>query len=136
MRSYVKALSAILSPMILAGVLTLGLYGPSLAEAHSEAAHGTVVNPLGGPLSNLPVCTDETGAGFALCVWDAGVQGNGEGTTIVSGDCAPDYVGKDNMQLCISVFELHFDDAQLCNDEYLPDYVELKKCYARFLTHE
>lgn len=131
MRSYLKALSAILSPMVLAGVLTLGMYAPSLLEAHSEAAHGTVTNPLGGPLSNLPVCTDETGAGYSLCVWDASSNGNGDGTTIVSGDCAPDYVGKDNMQLCITVHDANPVNAQNCNDEFVDSPVELKKCYAR-----
>lgn len=124
-------------PLLLATILCVGLYASTLASAPESDAHGTVTNPLGGPLGNLPLCATEAGEGQALCVWEAGTQGNGEGTTIISGDCAPTYVGDDaTMRMCMSLYGMHDysgSDVQDCNDEYIPDTVELKKCYTRFM---
>lgn len=59
---------------------------------------------------SLPTCETEDGAGMALCWWDAQTMGNGMGTSVVSGDCAPDYVGgMDISALCV---KLHHQSAQ------------------------
>lgn len=120
-------------PSLLAAVLCVTLYVGHAVGTPESDAHGTVTSPLGGPLGNLPLCATEAGEGQALCVWEAGNQGNGEGRTIISGDCAPSYVGDDaTMRMCISLYEMSQYDVQECNDEFIPNTVELKKCYARF----
>ncbi len=124
-------------PTALAALLCITLYvGHSVGTPESHP-NGTVTSPLGGPLANLPECVTEAGEGQALCVWEAGNQGNGEGRTIISGDCAPSYVGDDaTMRMCMNLYDLHeysSDDVQTCNDEYIPNTVELKKCYTRFM---
>src|SRR3954465_3734714 len=43
--------------------------------------------------SGLPACESEDGTGQSLCYWDAASEGNGEGTSLISGDCAPSIVG-------------------------------------------
>lgn len=48
-----------------------------------------------------PACVTEDGAGQALCMWDAQTQGNGQGTSVVSGDCAPSVVDVDSVALCV-----------------------------------
>ena len=124
-------------PSALAALLCITLYVGHASSTPESNAHGTVTNPMGGPLANLPLCGSEAGEGQALCVWEAGTQGNGEGTTIISGDCAPTYVGDNaTMQLCMSLYgmdEYSGMDVQTCNDEYIPNTVELKKCYTRFM---
>lgn len=125
-------------PTMLALLLCVGLYVEATFNAPESHAHGSVLNPMGGPLANLPLCGTEDGSGMALCVWQGEVQGNGEGSTIISGDCAPTYVGSDSlMRMCVRLYESNSgDDAQDCNSEYENDIVELKHCYARFLGEE
>lgn len=53
-----------------AAFLTIPLAGPAMA---SEIIEGTP----------LPVCAEEDGFGAELCLWDG----------VISGDCAPEYVG-------------------------------------------
>lgn len=49
------------------------------------------------PEASLPACVVEDGNGVPLCVWDG----------VISGDCAPDYVGGfDVMELCLEVYRL------------------------------
>ena len=100
-------------PTILAAVLALGLYvGNKPAESHAEPT-----TPA-SPTVTLPMCpsNDETGAGMALCMWDAGSMGNGEGTSMVSGDCA--LVGNALMELCIELHDTQdgADSVMECND--------------------
>jgi hypothetical protein len=124
-------------PTVLAILLSAGLYAPTLFKGSDSDVHGRIMNPLDGPLSNLPLCTAEDGSGMDLCVWQAGEAGNGQGSNTISGDCAPTYVGSDAlMHMCIKLYAISNEDAQQCNDEYIPDMVELKHCYARFLNEE
>lgn len=58
---------------------------------------------------SLPVCTYEDGSGQALCYWDAQAQGNGQGTDVVSGECAIGSTGIDNEDisaLCARVWDI------------------------------
>lgn len=59
------------------------------------------------PVSTLPACIEEDGAGMALCYWDAEHMGNGMGMSVISGDCAPDYVGgQDVSDLCVRLYAM------------------------------
>ena len=54
---------------------------------------------------SMPACIEEDGAGMALCWWDASEQGNGVGTSVISGDCAPEYVGGQSISdMCVSLY--------------------------------
>lgn len=47
------------------------------------------------PEASLPACVVEDGNGVPLCVWNG----------VISGDCAPDYVGGfDVMELCLELY--------------------------------
>lgn len=101
-------------PLSIAALLTLALAVPAMAP-HSDV-QGTA-SP--SPTFTLPTCLDETGSGMALCTWDAQTQGNGMGTSMISGDCAIDItITHDVMAKCI---ELHntqngIDSVSECND--------------------
>lgn len=80
-----KALTT-LSMLVLA-TLALITFRPS--ESHVEP----VFTPTPSASPTLPACAAEDGAGQALCYWDGATMGNGKGRAIISGDCAPEYVG-------------------------------------------
>lgn len=103
----------ILIPAALLALLML----PVLSYTHTPSeSHATVVtlptptvptNTDGTPRTeahSLPTCTTEDGAGMALCYWDAQRQGNGQGTSVVSGDCAPSIMGNQaTSSLCVNL---------------------------------
>jgi hypothetical protein len=62
----------------------------------------------------LPSCPDEEGAGMALCWWDAQAQGNGKGTSVVSGDCAPSIMGDEASKACVI---LHSRESKIITNE-------------------
>ncbi len=82
----------------LAGLLAVLLLGIGINTVHhASKAPESNVSALSAiaPTSpmDMPACEQEDGAGVALCWWDAQAKGNGKGTSIISGDCAADYVG-------------------------------------------
>lgn len=102
----------LLIPAALLALLAL----PALAYTHNPSeSHATaIVLPtptatMDAPISpvtealSLPTCAEEDGAGMALCYWDAQKQGNGMGTSVVSGDCAPDIMGAEASALCVNL---------------------------------
>jgi hypothetical protein len=93
-----RVLMALLSCLILA---TLTLFGTALQQAPSR--HVRVPSdstPSTAP--SYPVCATEEGAGQALCTWDGSAQGNGQGESILSGDCA--YNEERTRTLCINLY--------------------------------
>ena len=80
-----------------------------LAPAQNDAKAVTVPTPTVSTPS-LPPCLTEDGAGQALCYWDAATQGNGRGTSVVSGDCAPSVVGSEASPLCVRVHAMPSDE--------------------------
>lgn len=81
-------------------VATLMFTVVTLSKGADSHANGTTyATPT--PASTLPSCVTEDGAGMALCWWDAQTQGNGKGTSVVSGDCAD--MGEDT-SLCVNVY--------------------------------
>lgn len=109
----------IILPLAILALLTL----PTLAYTHNPSErHATVIvlpTPTetmgadGSPVTDahsLPTCTTEDGAGQALCWWDAQRQGNGQGNSVVSGDCAPSIMGDQaTSSLCVN---LHSRDSE------------------------
>lgn len=109
----------IIIPLALLALLLL----PTLAYTHTPSeSHASVVtlptptvptNTDDSPRTeahSLPTCTTEDGAGMALCWWDAREQGNGQGTSVVSGDCAPSIMGDQaTSDLCVN---LHSRDSE------------------------
>lgn len=92
-----KAVSSLL--LLVATAFTLAWFTPS--QSHTEP----VFTPTPTVSPTLPACVEEDGSGQALCYWDAQVQGNGLGTSVVSGDCAPDVVGGDKVSaLCVKAY--------------------------------
>lgn len=91
---------------IAAATTVLALFGgcAGLKSANTQHEYGqpvTVATPSG-----LPACVVEDGNGMALCWWDAqahGVGRNGRGTSVVSGDCAPDIMRGD-WALCVRLY--------------------------------
>lgn len=69
----------------------------------TSAPTATPAQPTPSATPSYPPCVTEEGAGQALCWWDAQTQGNGEGTSVVSGDCAPSVVGMDSVNTCVVV---------------------------------
>jgi hypothetical protein len=88
-----KAATLILALVI---SLTVALY---LSPSQTSTAPAIL---LPTPTATLPVCVTEDGAGMALCTWDAQTQGNGQGTSVVSGDCAPSVMGEASA-LCVNL---------------------------------
>jgi len=41
---------------------------------------------------------------MALCYWDAQTMGNGMGTSVISGDCAPMLMGDKASNECVSLY--------------------------------
>ena len=96
-----RKLMIILPAAILALILTAHTTPASAPESNAEAR--TTASPY--PSKGLPQCTEEDGYGMALCMWDAQAQGNGMGTSVVSGDCAPDYVGGNEASaVCVALY--------------------------------
>lgn len=65
-------------------------------------SNGTAVftpSPMATP--TYPACIAEDGAGMALCTWDAHTMGNGQGTSVISGDCAPAIMGEAASAECV-----------------------------------
>lgn len=72
-----------------------------LAPSESTPERITFPTPTASTPS-YPACTEEDGAGQALCYWDADTQGNGQGTDAVSGDCA-DVQGTAYLNSCLAL---------------------------------
>lgn len=103
------------------------------------------------PTNTLPACITEDGAGMARCYWDAQAQGNGMGTSMVSGDCALAPEASDLTAMCIALYgqpgyEVANEDGSYnsvpngadlvreCNDESRNEIgIELQECYANWL---
>lgn len=85
----------ILAPLALLVLLMVAYTQHTPAESHATPM--TTATPSTG--IGLPDCLTEDGAGQALCVWDGTRMGNGVGALIISGDCAPDYVGGQDASL-------------------------------------
>lgn len=87
--------------------------------AQMDVQPSTISTPTATPA--LPVCVVEDGSGQALCMWDADTMGNGEGMSVVSGDCALDITGNEDTQaVCVNVHHNGVkgsDGVQECNDE-------------------
>lgn len=91
---------AYILPVILGALLALAWLTPSQGNAEPVIT----ITPTATP--SLPACAYEDGSGQALCYWDAQTMGNGEGTSLISGDCAPDYVGGQvSSNLCVDIFK-------------------------------
>lgn len=92
-------------------VLLLCGTGAGLKSANSGHSYGqqpvTAVTPDG-----LPACVTEDGAGVPLCWWDADSRGNHIGTSVLSGDCAPDVMGG-RSALCVRLYNV--PDAETLN---------------------
>lgn len=121
---------SLLSLMVLFAITLAALSVPSSGpERHADAP--AVTTPT------LPACVTEDGAGQALCTWDAQRQGNGQGTSVVSGDCAYD----DAMLrgICAS---LHMRDSEIItysdgSMNTIPNGVDLVgECQAEFKGDE
>lgn len=82
----------------LTGLVFLAMGVASTPERHAPALSTSAPSPT----NTLPACAVEDGSGQALCMWDAQEQGNGRGTSVVSGDCAPSVMGEDSA-LCVQV---------------------------------
>jgi hypothetical protein len=140
----------IILPLALLALVML----PVLAYTHSPAeSHATIIIlPTPSATPTLPACLTEDGAGQARCYWDAQGQGNGEGTSMVSGDCALAPEASDLTSLCLN---LHARDSktitnedgslntipngadlvQECNDESRnAPGIELENCYREWLN--
>lgn len=92
---------AYIVPVFLFSILALLTITPATAVSDSPA----VITPPAATTPALPACEYEDGSGQALCYWDAQTSGNGEGTSLISGDCAPDYIGgQANSDLCVALF--------------------------------
>ena len=83
------------------GALPLVLVLVVLAWMLPTTVPATPVQPAPSATPSYPPCVTEDGAGQALCWWDAQTQGNGMGTSVVSGDCAPSVVGEDTVNMCV-----------------------------------
>lgn len=125
-----QIMTAILALAMLTGII-LAFTLP--AQSHAKAT----ATPVPTATPSYPACLTEDGAGQALCWWDAQTQGNGQGHSVVSGDCALSVVSTEAVQaVCLA---LHKQDSseheyqgamvtipngvelvQECNDE-LPD---------------
>jgi hypothetical protein len=90
--------------------LLFTVLGACLAIAWFAPSHSPADRPIyTAPTTEVPLpsCVTEDGAGQALCMWDAQSQGNGQGTSIISGDCAPAYVGSQQASdVCVRLHSL------------------------------
>jgi len=126
-----RVLLSLLSLLILAAVTVAALSIPAPPERHSNAP----IVP--SPTATLPACVTEDGAGQALCWWNAQAQGNGMGTSVVSGDCA--YEDEMLRGICAS---LHMRNSQTINHSdgsstTIPNGVDLVgECQAEFKGQE
>lgn len=87
--------AAITVPLLIALAVLALAFSP--AESHTEP----IILPTPSATPTYPACTVEDGSGQALCTWDAHTMGNGQGTSVVSGDCAPAIMGKDASAECV-----------------------------------
>ncbi len=120
--------------LIIAAVLSLMFFKPA------ETAVQPMVASVPSATPSLPVCVTEDGTGQALCTWDAKAQGNGKGTSMISGDCALDITGDENTQsVCLNTYAHVVDGSnavQECNDMRREAMGKngwtLKECYQAF----
>lgn len=89
--SIMAALTALVAIVLMAWIAPHARIEP--VQTISTAPAMASPTPTMGTEQSLPLCETEDGAGMALCWWDADTMGNGEGTSVVSGDCAIDYTG-------------------------------------------
>jgi hypothetical protein len=81
---------------------------PYAAPMADGAVQPTTYTPMATPTYSLPLCENEDGSGQPLCVWDATYQGDGEGNTIIAGDCSVDTVGdKATSDMCLKAYASH-----------------------------
>jgi len=102
-----RTISALLSATALTVGILLAITLPSEHVSTAPVTPAPSATPSATP--SLPACPvgDETGAGMALCWWDAQAMGNGMGTSVESGDCALSVVGTPDVQaMCIKVHGL------------------------------
>lgn len=81
-----RRIAYLLTTMVCAA-LSLAWFTPSQMPA------GRPVYIAPSPTHTMPACETEDGAGMALCYWDAQGNGNGKGNSIISGDCAAEWIG-------------------------------------------
>lgn len=139
----IRRIATLVALPLLLMVVVLAVFLPS--ERHAD----TVVLPTPSATPTLPACVTEDGAGQALCWWDAQAQGNGMGTSVVSGDCAPSVMGEAS-DACVNLHaresreEVHADGsinsipngADLigeCAEEW--DGIELQNCIEEWLKN-
>lgn len=84
--------------MFLAGMV-LTAYAIAMAPS---ATPDSIIYTNPKPVHTMPACTTEDGAGMALCTWDAQKQGNGQGESVISGDCASSIMG-DASEVCVAL---------------------------------
>lgn len=104
-------------PTAIATVLAIALFTMGTVSKGSESNAKPAAQPTPTATYTLPACGTEDGAGQALCMWDAQSMGNGQGTTVVSGDCSL-YHNK-TRSLCLNVHtqgQEGVDYVQMCND--------------------
>ena len=133
-----RAFYALLSCIVLTVGIALALSIPT-----STTERFTNAPTQHAPTVTLPMCDTEDGAGMALCWWDAQRQGNGQGTSVVSGDCAPSIMDEVTSQWCVLLHErpslvMHNEDGSSntipngadliaeCAQEF--DGIELQEC--------
>ncbi len=81
---------------------------PYAAPMADGAVTPTTYTPMATPTYSLPLCENEDGSGQALCVWDAAYSGDGEGNTIIAGDCSTDTVGSEAIsKVCLKAYAAH-----------------------------
>lgn len=77
----------------------------SLPASAPQSAVQLPVQPAPTSPMGMPACDTEDGAGMALCWWDAQQQGNGQGASVVSGDCAPSIMGRVASADCVTLYD-------------------------------
>ncbi|KAI4218791.1 MAG: hypothetical protein L6R40_008751, partial [Gallowayella cf. fulva] len=104
-------------PLLIAAAFATFLFSlGTVLNMRESAPTGPVYTAPTSPMT-YPACASEDGAGMVLCTWQADSMGNGEGTSITSGDCAT-YVGY-TQELCINTHAMGqggADTVQNCND--------------------
>ncbi len=73
--------------------------------------------PIPVPAHNyIPPCSVEDGNGVAVCLWEG----------VVSGDCAPDYLGSVlASRVCLAKHKTKAEEMQICGERNFP---ESEKC--------
>ena len=96
----IRRIAALLTVPAILALLALAVFLPA-----DSPATGPVLAAPSATTPSYPPCVTEDGAGQALCMWDAHTMGNGEGSSVLSGDCAPAYVGGyDVSAVCVALY--------------------------------